>query len=110
MFCPEFMSTVLARPPLGIHTARGQASFADDVFPKNGIENAMSVMSSMIGSKAHGPFFSLEPCLGYCFESLPAPIRRMENVKNDPREAKERTLHVSEVKDHALICRKSPGV
>lgn len=42
-------------------------------------------------------------------KSLSVQIQMIKEVEADPKEARERTLHVSEVKDHALLYTKNLG-
>lgn len=49
---------VLAYPPYTSRSARGQNSFAYDVFLKKDIGDSVSFVSDVVASEAYGHFFS----------------------------------------------------
>lgn len=56
----ENVKIVLGSPSYSTRYARGEASFAHDVFCRENVEKAVKILSGVIAFGAHGPIFCSE--------------------------------------------------
>lgn len=75
-------------------SARGQSSYAHDVFCKEEIENAVRFMSIVMVPRVHDHFFSSDLTFFQWDKSLRCQMEMVEYVKADPEGLKEKLLLV----------------
>lgn len=104
------VSTVLADFSHSTCSVHIQTASAQNVFLKNDTENAVSSMSSVIGTGPRGHVFCSHVVFFCWSRSFFARMERVKNVEAGRWVARKRALHVSEVDVQILLYTRSPRV
>lgn len=101
---------MLASLPYSPRSARAQASFAQELLCNENIEDALSIVSSMLASATHGYSFSSDLVLTHCNRTLCRQTEMVDDVDVSPEGFKKKLFHVSETRSQTSLYTNCPVV
>lgn len=101
---------VLTSPLYNTRGVRSQSTSAHGVLSKTDTNIAVRPVDSVMGLGTHGHIFCLDLLFFQWSRSLRAVKKKVENVKDDLKRAKEKLSKVCGVEDQALLYVKRPEV